>query len=258
MLHRLNPDVLKVRGEAYKEMGLDPKELETDLETLRVLMKTADYPKFWRDRLIAIAYSPLTRVDLRRIYELGLIDDEELKARLMELGYTKKDAELMLQFYKAYRNVEERDLTKTEILKGYRMGSMTKEQAKEMLMDLGYSEEEAEFILELEDYKKWRDEVDEQVDLLMAEYKEGLITKDELAKGLESLNLSEKEKEYWLRKADVIRARERKRATPSDWRRWFEAGVVDEVEFRKRMEAFGYTKEEVDYFVAEGRKKRKR
>ena len=65
MLHRLHPDVLEVIGEKYKEMGLNPDDLKTDLDTLKELLKISDYPKYWRDRLAAISYSPLTRVDLR-------------------------------------------------------------------------------------------------------------------------------------------------------------------------------------------------
>ena len=100
MLHRLNPDVLAVRGEAYKEMGLELDRLRTTKETVEFFLKQADYDKRWRQRLLAISYNPLTRVDLRRIYELGLIDDNELLARLMEVGIQRRMLNCYLSFTK--------------------------------------------------------------------------------------------------------------------------------------------------------------
>ncbi|RLF47243.1 MAG: hypothetical protein DRN20_06170, partial [Thermoplasmata archaeon] len=87
----------------------------------------ADISPFWRDRIKALTFPPLTRVDLRRIYALGLISDEELKARLLELGYSIKDAERLMEFYKVYKHESGRELTKSMIVEGYLESIITKE-----------------------------------------------------------------------------------------------------------------------------------
>src|SRR3990167_2876051 len=39
-------------------------------EDLDILLRTADYPVYFRERLAAISYNPITRVDIRRLYKL--------------------------------------------------------------------------------------------------------------------------------------------------------------------------------------------
>lgn len=195
MLARLAPDVVDFFKERYKKMGLDPEKIKTDLDTLRDLIRIHDIAPYWRDRLIAISYPPLPRVDIRRIYELALITDDELYYRLRDYGYSPKDAELMALFYRAYRIArslraryrkgwidaegvkqellsigipeervnewvqeivkadkderleKERDLTKSEIIRGVAKAVLTPDQGKTLLMRLGYDEWEAEYLL---------------------------------------------------------------------------------------------------------------
>jgi hypothetical protein len=60
----------------------------------------ADYPPFWRDRLLAISYNVLTRVDIRRAYETNQMDQTTLIARLQDRGYTPNDSGMLGGFYR--------------------------------------------------------------------------------------------------------------------------------------------------------------
>ena len=230
MLHRLNPEVLKVRGDAYREMGLEPAQIQTDLETLRSLLKTADYPKFWRDRLIAIAYSPLTRVDLRRIYQLGLIGDEELIARLMELGYTKKDAELLLAFFKRLRHEESFKLAISKIERAFKIGKINREEYKRLLLDSGYSEEEAEFLVSLTELEISEEKKERLVNLLTAKLAKGLITEKEFWDELKRLGIGDEEIRYWLEVAKVKREIGIKTLSTAQIKEAYTKGIITEDE----------------------------
>lgn len=59
----------------------------------------ADYPAFWRPRLLALSYNVLTRVDARRAYETGSFSDAKLTAVLQDRGYSIGDAEALTVFY---------------------------------------------------------------------------------------------------------------------------------------------------------------
>jgi len=252
MLHRLHPDVLDMKlpdgskyGEKYKEMGLNPEEIKTDLKTLRELLKIADIPKYWRDRLIAIAYSPLTRVDLRRIYEMGLISDEEVLARLMEYGYTRKDAELLLKWFKAMKIPTERDLTKSEILKLYHYRFIDKEKAKELLKGLGYDEDETEFLLLLEDYKLYNEIIDEKLKTLRLLYARGVIDDQKLYDELNKLNLPSYKIEHEMERAQREKMKVQRIPSKSDLEKMLMRGIITEDEFRKNMKRLGYD----DYWI---------
>ena len=249
MLHRLHPDVLKVIGEKYKEMGLNPEDLETDLDTLKELLKISDYPKYWRDRLAAISYSPLTRVDLRRIYQLGLISDDELIARLMEVGYSRKDAELLLNFYKRLKTGKERDLTKSEVLKLYRYKLIGKDDAIEHLGALGYDQEESEFLIKLQDYKLYTKKVRTVLKLIKEQYADGVITEQELYDELSRLNLPAEKIALEMEQAQEAKKRKQKIPSKKDLMAMFQNKIISEQEFREYMQRIGYSEYWVEKYI---------
>ena len=235
MLHRLHPDVLNVRGDAYKEMGLDTSKLETTLDTVKTYLRQADYDLRWRERLLAISYSPLTRVDLRRVYELGLISDEELLARLMEIGYTKKDAELLMNFYKELKVGAEKDLTKSEILRLFSYGEITEEDTKTMLMDLGYSEEEADFIISIQKAKEREDEIDDLIDTYTLKFIYGEITEEEFITQLDALGIKATRRDKIVEKARRRKEKMVRMPTIKDIQTWFKQKLITEEKARELL-----------------------
>ena len=253
MLHRLHPDVLKVRGDAYKDMGLELDKLTTTLDTVKFYLKQADYDKRWRQRLLAISYSPLTRVDLRRIYELGLINEEELLARLMEIGYTRKDAELMLQFYKNYRQEEGRGFTKSEIKNLFYYGLLNEAETSLLLQKIGYSEGDAKTLIEL-----WKANIEEK-DLRETQkyirdaYALGQITREEAERELRECGLSEEVIDVVLAKEDKRRLTSQKLPSASTVVKWIKLGVITEEKAREILKKINVAEEYIDYYIAEGK-----
>jgi len=162
---------------------------------LMTLLRTQDVMPYWRDKLIAISYNPYTRVDARRMYELGVLSEQELKRAYMDLGYDNQHADKLTLWTKLYvklpdllkrykngwintaelrtelsniglstaqieeivqtvvknkqteRIAKERDLTKSEIVKGYKKGVLSFDEAANLLVNMGYDDWEAEYIL---------------------------------------------------------------------------------------------------------------
>jgi len=253
MLHRLNPEVLKVRGSAYKEMGLDLNQLETTKETVEFYLKQADYDKRWRQRLLAISYNPLTRVDLRRIYQLGLIDDNELLARLMEVGYTKKDAELLLEFYKTFRQEEVRLWSKTEIRNLLYYGLVNDAEAVLLLKRLGYTEDDAKTLVELWKAKLAEKDMRETQRYVRDAYSLGTITRQEAEKRLRDVGLSEETIKIVLDKEDARRLGSVKLPSASTVVKWLKAGIITEETARKILEEINVKKDYIPYYIAEAK-----
>jgi len=251
MLHRLNPDVLRVRGEAYKEMGLDLTKLETTKETVEFYLKQADYDKRWRQRLLAISYNPLTRVDLRRIYELGLIDDNELLARLMEVGYTKKDAKLMVEFYKTFRQEEARTFAKTEIKYLLYYGIINETEAKIMLERLGYTEEDAKTMIELWKVKLAEKDMRETQKFVRDAYALGEITREEAERLLRSAGLSEEVIAVVLDKEDKRRLKSQKLPSPTTIVKWLKIGIITKDVAYRLLRRINVAEDVIEYYIKE-------
>ena len=256
MLHRLHPDVLKVRGKAYESMGLDVSKLQTTLDTVKTYLKQADYDMRWRDRLVAISYAPLTRVDLRRIYEMGLIDEEELLARLMEIGYTKEDALKMVEFYKTYKMSAEKDLTRTQILDLMRIGEITEEECKKMLMDIGYDDVEADFIIALEKYKIAEEELKDQIDVYKYMFEEGLIDEKTFTAKLDELGIRATRRDKIVMSAVRSRNRRIRLPTKEDILKWYANKQISEEKARELLSRINIPEEFHDLYL--GKKEEKR
>ncbi len=65
---------------------------------LNMLMRALDIMPFWRDKLIQIAYRPLSRVDVRRMFALGVLDVSGVRKAYTDIGYNDYNANLMTEF----------------------------------------------------------------------------------------------------------------------------------------------------------------
>lgn len=131
MLHRLSalpPD--------------DPKYVSID--TVRMALVQQDIAPFWIEKFIAISYAPLTRVDVRRAYNIGVLNRDEVKRSYLDNGYNDFNAETLTKFTE-----------KEKMRAGYSHISVKRYIAGrihslEMMKDLigeGYSPEQIELIV---------------------------------------------------------------------------------------------------------------
>ena len=123
-------------------------------DDLDVLMRAQDVMPFWRENLTQIAFAPLTRVDVRRMHGLGLLDEEELVSRYMDLGFAEDNAAMMAQFTVAFNAddppevAELEGLTRSTILGMFADGVLSEEQARDIMqVGLGLSEDVVELFL---------------------------------------------------------------------------------------------------------------
>ena len=51
-----------------------------DRATLDMLFRTVELPPYWREKLVQIAYQPYTRVDVRRMFDMGVLGEEAFQS----------------------------------------------------------------------------------------------------------------------------------------------------------------------------------
>jgi len=185
-------------------------------------VKYNDFDPAVRPWLKEISYSPYTRVDIRRMYDLGLVTRLEVKDNYLDLGYDEEHAEKMTVWTLAYvlavemraryskgwvteaevrtalletgmpaervndylekiikadaseRLDKERDLTKTDITRSIKKGLLTKMEGVERLMDLGYAEDEAAFIVDITVSESTSAEIEADRDISKADTIKGI------------------------------------------------------------------------------------
>ncbi|GAJ11759.1 unnamed protein product, partial [marine sediment metagenome] len=91
--------------------------------------------------------------DLMARWSKGWITLDEVKSELTGLGMPAARVDEMIETKvktaEPERTAAERDITKTDIIKGVKQGVITRTEGVELLVDMGYDEDEAVYILEI-------------------------------------------------------------------------------------------------------------
>ena len=129
MLYRLRPDQpIILPG---KEVPVAPFGIQ-DLEKLMIKQ---DILPSEIQRLIAIAYQPYTRVDVRRMYKLKILDSvEEIKRAYLDLGYDDFKASKLASFVVADVGDDDVMSIRAELISAYKSGDIERSQLDELLM----------------------------------------------------------------------------------------------------------------------------
>ena len=185
---------------------------------LSTLLKIQDIPSFWRDRLIQAAYSPLTRVDSRRMYGVGVLDRAGVKRAYRDLGYDETNAERLTEFTVRYEDEKGeskpekyKSATVSAIIQAYKKRIITRAETVTRLQALKYYTDDIELLLDLAD---WEKEVDETPDylkeyqkdvrtLVEKAYLRRLITSAAAREMLQGVGYASNEADYLLASSDL-------------------------------------------------------
>lgn len=222
-----------------------------DKDELGNLLKALDIMPFWRDKLTKIAYSPYTRVDVRRMYGLGVLGEDELLQAYKDIGYDDEHAENMVKFTKLYEQDGQRGITRGSVTRAYKQGLISKEDLIEYLTSLGYSDEVVDFWMTVSDFEKAESIEDDRRSVLFEQYRTGAITQDDLRKQLGYGGFAADYQDIQMQKAESVKAEKMKLPSKTDLGDWLVAGIIPEEYYSDMMKRIGYRQEEIGYYLAE-------
>jgi len=232
-------------GQGFEMLHRD----QIDLNELNILFKTVEIPPYWRDKLTNIAYNPYTRVDVRRMAKLGVLSDEETFDAYRHLGYDDEHALGMLKFTIQYNQGTDKELTKGEILKGYRTKAMSFDDAKTFLMSLDYSEDHTEYLLGFEDYLETQEIEDLRLKNLQTKFEGNLISLLTLQNEMGKLNLPAAKIEALIAKWEINKVEDVKMASKSDLFKFLKYKIINMDTYKLEMQRLGYSWNLVDWYA---------
>ena len=219
------------------------------MEELDMLYRTVEIPPYWRDKLTAIAYMPYTRVDVRRMHDMGVLTDEELIKSYMDLGYDLEHATKMGDFTKLYNQGAEKELTRSNIMQGYKDKLFSREDTIELLGNIDYNEDLAEYFLVTEDYKEAKDLQDDLIDNIRDRYQNNLIDFIEARRLLDDLNLPAVRSRLLLEKWQIKVFKDKRLPSRGDLSKMLLQGIITEDEFRTEMDKLGYNFQYIEWYL---------
>jgi gas vesicle protein len=177
-------------------------------EELKLLMRALDIMPFWREKLIQLSYEPYARVDIRRMYQLGLLSFEDVVKAYKDLGYDDEKARNLAEFTARYYAPEDkteldeyRQLSRSIYIEAYKRKIINRDELLKYLQQIGYSPKDSELLASIADAQMQITDMGESpiprkertISLILAAYKKGLIKKDEAISLLQSIGYSDDE-----------------------------------------------------------------
>jgi hypothetical protein len=220
-------------------------------EELETLLRTLDYMPYWRDKLIQMSYEPLTRIDIRRMFGMGVITEEDVYKAYKDLGYSDENAKRLTDFTILNENDENEGLTRNNIINSYIGDMITEEECIEYLKSLKYSEKVIDFYIAQANYTKITEEIMGEIKNLQTLYMTGTLTIEDVEIELNKLNLPANYIKAILKKYFYNLAEKVKMPEKSDLLNWLDLGIINDKEFATYMNRLGYQTKEITFYLTQ-------
>lgn len=218
---------------------------------LKDLLKVADYPPYWRDKLMQISYNTFTRVDVRRMIQAGMMTADDGVKAYKEMGYDDDKATKLTEFAVKGISETEKDLTKSEVIGSFKDSAITEAELRDALQKMGYDSAETELLVKgaIHDIQQARrtDAINYTKERFDAKLVDEMAARGELgAAGLSGQAIDR----YILA---WKRAEEAKINYPSiaEGKRWAKAGIIDLSVFEEILRLNNVPEQYKEYHLAE-------
>jgi len=221
-----------------------------DERDLELLMKAQDIMPFWRDKMVDIAYRPLTRVDVRRMYKEGILDERGVFNAYLDAGYNDENAENMTEFTISYVLSQQSKFTTGDVVKAYTARMIDEREAKSLLNMLGVRRDDANYIIGTADYKRDWALIDAQTSAIRNLYKRGQYSENKARSELLRLDLPSVQvdtlmEQWWYeRKEDGVQT-----WTKAETFKYVKQGLISPERGQQELEAMGYDDEHINIYM---------
>ncbi|KKL87094.1 hypothetical protein LCGC14_1938180 [marine sediment metagenome] len=222
-----------------------------DNAELNMLMRAQDIMPFWRNKLMQIAYRPLTRVDVRRMYRENVLDEREVYESYLDQGYDEKNAERMAEFTVKQTLTSLSKFTSSDIVKAFAKRMISSGDAMSLLRTIGVRNEDADYIISTAEYKRQWAFTDQQIKGIRNLYKKRVYDDNDARSQLAGLNLPSDQIEV-LMKQWYYDVKDKPTATwtTAQTLGFLKKGLVTRERAERELYLNGYDKEHVTIYMA--------
>lgn len=231
MVHRLRP-------------GRVAKAQEATLDDVKKALELDDMLPFWIDRMVAISYRPITRIDVQRAYELGTFDETEVLERYQDMGYSKADSATLVNYsrdLKQSRRNRKLGLPTGNILKSrYVKYLIDADELRAQLIDLKFTEEEITNIIKWADRERRANTRKAAYQCMKARFLKGFIDAGGAQAGLVQAGFNPNDVGVIVSEWCTTLAVKPRYATAAQLCDWFGKGLLSEAEYSVALARLGY------------------
>lgn len=217
---------------------------------LKQLMQALDIMPGWVDPLIAISYTPFSRVDIRRMHALEVFSDSDVVRAYQDIGYSPDNAQLQLQFVQKLNEGDDlltldvaSDLTRSNIIQFYKRGIIPNSLAVALMLQAGINAGATTLFLQNADFEIELKERKDQIDLVLDRYKVEEIDHATADTELRGLGLESTELQAALLDLEKLRIGKVKQPSKADLDKFMKAGLIEAATYVEMLMRSGYSED---------------
>jgi len=262
MVHRLRPNRFEVqewdtiadtigKDGAKRRLGERPPVFTVD-DLKKALKINDNLPKFV-DSLTAISYRPITNTDASRMYELGSMDESKLSNAFQDNGYTKKNADILVDFYKSQKLKRQSNLTGAltprKVLQYYKAGSLTRQQADDKLKETILIDLDRMRALDDADVEMKAELQKQNYRALRKGYLYGIIDEAQLQQNLINIGFDPARVPALLEQLKIAKFERIREPRLQMLCEWFTKGFMDVNEYARRLVNMGFKQPDIERII---------
>ena len=212
-------------------------------------LKFADLLAYWRPKMLRISDNPLTRVDIRRMYELGIFNEDDMFFAYIEAGYSEEHAKALTDYTVLEVMSEEINKVRNELIEAYVDGAIDLYELRQYLLDLHINPQIVEVLLAYAEWKKSNELRKSIIKAIRERFIEGDLDEvgvsSELAKWGFRIEEINRYLDLW---AEERRAR-RRYLTKAEIIKAYQKRIFTREQAIKKLVVLGYTEEDADVLL---------
>lgn len=222
-----------------------------DENELRLLLKALDIMPFWRDRLIEMSYRPLTRIDVRRMYKEGVLDEQEVIQAYLNLGYSEENAKRMGLFTVRQALSSQAKFSSSDVINAFTKFVIDRSEATALLKELGIRTEDVGYMLNLAEHKREWEVTETKIEAIRNKYKKDVLSDNEARDSLHKFDLPSNQVDALMDKW-YYEPKEEKAPTwtTAQTIKFAKTGLITRPRAIKELQLNGYDTEHIDIYLA--------
>jgi len=220
-------------------------------DDLYMLMRALDIMPFWRDKLIEMAYRPLSRVDVRRMFALGVIDVSGVNKAYKDLGYSDYNSDLMTKFTIEYVKGVPKKLSTADIITSYKKHLIESGELRSLLLQTGIESEDIDPIVKTAQQRRVWSDTEDNIANIEYLYKQGKYTKDKTKAELRNLRLTDDYVENLIPQWTAKSIAEKETLwTTAQTLSFMKANIITVERGKQELQDLGYDAEHINVYLA--------
>lgn len=219
-------------------------------DELNMLLRALDVMPFWRDKLTEIAFRPLTRVDVRRMYREGVLDETEVYESYRIAGYNEQNAERMAEFTVRQTLTTLSKFKSGDIVKAFTNRMISETEALSLMRMIGIRDEDARYVISTAEYKRLWAFTDQQISGIRNLFKKRVYDENQTRDKLSKLNLPAEQinvlmEQWFYEKVEELDATWTTPQTLS----FYKKGLITVERARQELMLNGYNEERTNIYI---------